>query len=398
VNEWDTRIPVNEWDTRIPVNEWDTRIPVNEWDTRIPVNEWDTRIPVNEWDTRIPVNEWDTRIPVNEWDTRIPVNEWDTRIPVNEWDTRIPVNEWDTRIPVNEWDTRIPVNEWDTRIPHNPGTKNMNQLDKAIKKNMQIVVAEVSSSFGTENEKLNLLKKNVGKIVAIPTEEIYLNENVRREIDQSSLEFRKLVESVREYGLLQSAVVEVREENSAYKLVCVAGHRRILAARELNLQKVSCLIQQFDDRSKRTGAALAENLNRESLHCIDVAEGYADLLENGWTEDRLAIHFERDKKTIKRYLNIARWADNIKKLIRQHKDKFSTRVVLQEFASRHFENNEALLNAVMLKISGAETNRDAKKNILVRKKIDSYFSEHQEIHTSTKEVVFEILKHLKIIS
>lgn len=270
----------------------------------------------------------------------------------------------------------------------------MSQLEKAIRRQMKTVVDEVSSA-PAQNEKLELLKKNIGKIVVIPVHEIQLDENVRQEVDEQSLEFRKLVESIREFGILQNAVVEVREDNEGYKLVCVAGHRRVLAAKELMLPKIQCLITQYTQRSGRMGAALAENLNRENLHSIDVAEGYAELVDSGWTDERIANHFEKDRKTIKRFLTIASWPENVKTIIRKNKEKITTRIIL-ELASRSFSDHATLLNAVKQKIIGNELPNSSRRNTLIHKKIENYFSAHKEIDSSTKEIVIDILRQLKI--
>ena len=62
-------------------------------------------------------------------------------------------------------------------------------------------------------------------------------------------------------------------------MICVAGHRRILAAKAAkNIAKVPCLLQAYANSGDSVGVALAENLNREDLHCLDVAGGYRELV------------------------------------------------------------------------------------------------------------------------
>ena len=134
------------------------------------------------------------------------------------------------------------------------------------------------------------IAKNIGKLFSLATKNILMNENIRQEIDINSDEFKNLLESIKKFGLLQSLVVEYRESEvnpNGYELICVAGHRRLTAAKILNIEKVPCLIHQYNDLSDRTGIALSENLNREGLYCLDIADGYAELSKLGWTEEKM---------------------------------------------------------------------------------------------------------------
>ena len=175
------------------------------------------------------------------------------------------------------------------------------KLETAVKNTMSSVLSEVNSVISNQNnlkdEKLVLLKNNIGKIVSIPIDDILIDENVRNNVETNTYEFFRLVESIRENGVLQSIVVELRETADGFKLICVAGHRRILASKSVGIQKIPCLIKSFTSGSQRTGAALSENINRENLYCLDIAEGYAELLASGWSEEKISIHFEKDKRT-----------------------------------------------------------------------------------------------------
>src|SRR5579871_811586 len=183
----------------------------------------------------------------------------------------------------------------------------MTNLSGAVAKTMNLVFADIETSTNEVKKRINALKANIGKVANLPLDEIETNENVRKSIDTTSDSFLRLVESIRKYGVLENVVVELRlnKRETDYKLVCIAGHRRILAAKATGvISKVPCLLQLYTQKGDNVGVALAENLNREDLHCLDVAEGYRDLTNAGWKEDDLAKHFCRDVRTIRHYLKM----------------------------------------------------------------------------------------------
>jgi ParB family chromosome partitioning protein len=103
----------------------------------------------------------------------------------------------------------------------------------------------------------------------------------------------------------------------------------------------------------RVSIGLTENLVRQDLHCIDVADGYEELQRNGWTEEQIADRFERGQRTVHRYLLIAAWPDSVKQQIRKYPDIFTTRVIFNNFVSRGFANDQELKQAVEAKIAAS---------------------------------------------
>ena len=155
----------------------------------------------------------------------------------------------------------------------------MSNLDSSVKKTMDFIFADMDKKTlkDAKKKRLSALKANIGKIVTISIDEIVTNENIRKNIDTKSESFLRLVASIKKYGILENIVAELRinARGSDYRLVCIAGHRRILAAKKTKIiTKVPCLLQAYHKPGDPVGAALAENLNREDLHCLDVARGY----------------------------------------------------------------------------------------------------------------------------
>lgn len=226
----------------------------------------------------------------------------------------------------------------------------MSDLSHAVTKTMNFVFADIDMATQEKKTRLEILKANVGKIANIPIDEIETDQNIRSNIDIKSESFLRLVESIKKYGILENVVVnlQISQDDDNYKLICVAGHRRILAAKVIgNIYKIPCLIQDYIKNGDNVGAALAENLNREDLHCLDIAEGYQSLVKSGWSEEDLANHFCRDKRTIKHYLKMSSWTMEIKKIIRKNNKLLSTRVIMRQFAYRKFASMADLKEAIV---------------------------------------------------
>ncbi len=237
-------------------------------------------------------------------------------------------------------------------------------LQAGVEKTFQGVIKEINNASKEIDPKLERLRANIGKIFALEPNDIIGNENIRTNFDKESEDFKRLLQSVKSDGVLQSLVVELRENGDKFQLICVAGHRRLEAAKEAGISKVPCLIQKFTDPSNRTRVALAENIIRENLHPLDVAEGYSELLKMGWDEEKIAQYFERDEKTIRRYLNIAGWREDIKELVFKHKEIFNYSVIMKKYALRTIMYNEQQdeLKTEFLKLIENKDKIEVKKN------------------------------------
>ena len=96
---------------------------------------------------------------------------------------------------------------------------------------------------------------------------------------------RSLAASIREVGILQPIVVR-RTGDGGYELI--AGERRLRAARVAGLATVPVVLRDSDD-SELLREALIENIHREDLNPIELAEAFRALLEElGLRQEELA--------------------------------------------------------------------------------------------------------------
>jgi ParB family chromosome partitioning protein len=107
-------------------------------------------------------------------------------------------------------------------------------------------------------------------------------------------ELGDLVESVREKGILQPVIV--RPTNAGYELV--AGERRLRAAQAAGVDTVPAIVKKFSDRESLE-AALVENVQREDLNAIELAEAYYRLsAEFSLSHEEIARRVGKDRVTV----------------------------------------------------------------------------------------------------
>ncbi len=109
-----------------------------------------------------------------------------------------------------------------------------------------------------------------------------------------------LAASIQEYGILQPLLV--RKTAAGYELI--AGERRLRASKMAGLVEVPVLIREMDEK-ETAEIAMIENLQREDLHFLEEAEGFAQLLHNfGFTQEVLAERMSKSQSTIANKLRL----------------------------------------------------------------------------------------------
>jgi ParB/RepB/Spo0J family partition protein len=229
------------------------------------------------------------------------------------------------------------------------------------------------------NPLLESLRRNVNRVVMIPIDIVVIEENVRRQVDETSPEFLELMDSIREKGVRQNIIVDLQDANEdEFKIVATAGQRRILAGKRAGIKQVAALVLRLNGRGERLVEGLAENLLREDLHCLDLAEAYAALIEEGWTEEEIAGKFERRRRTILQFLRLARYPQKAKDLIRTHGAIFTTHLLFNKFVAKSWKNDNELLQALRETINGRKPQPPPKITVNQNRLVTSV-SRHSEM-------------------
>ena len=122
-----------------------------------------------------------------------------------------------------------------------------------------------------------------GGVFELPVEQIQANRRQPRTVFADE-PLDSLAASIKEVGVLQPVVV--RRVGDGYELI--AGERRLRAAKKAGLEKIPVILRKSDD-AESLREALIENIHRENLNPIELAESFHTLLEElGLKQETLA--------------------------------------------------------------------------------------------------------------
>ena len=220
-------------------------------------------------------------------------------------------------------------------------------------KGLESAVKPAVAKAPAEDATLVALRKNIGRVVALPLDVLVIEQNVRKILDTASEDFAVLVEDIRQHGVRQNIAAELQEDRQgSYRLMVVFGQRRVLAARQAGIEKIPALIVKQDDPADRIFLGLAENIFRAEMHPLDKADSYQELLDAGWSTQKLSEKFERKKRTMQGFLRLARFPPKAKDVIRQNPEPFTAHLLFNRFLGRAWPEERELVQALRLIAEG----------------------------------------------
>ncbi|MBN2388681.1 MAG: ParB/RepB/Spo0J family partition protein [Anaerolineales bacterium] len=121
-----------------------------------------------------------------------------------------------------------------------------------------------------------------------------------------------LVDSVREYGIIQPLLATL-EAGGRY--VLIAGERRLEAARQVGMDKVPVIVRAADEQ-QRLELALVENVQRQGLGVLELAEAYRQLGEEfGLSHGEIARRVGRSRVAVTNVLRLLNLPDEVKRAL-----------------------------------------------------------------------------------
>lgn len=168
-------------------------------------------------------------------------------------------------------------------------------MSKRLGKGLEALLPQISENDTVQTAKVKDLRANPYQ--------------PRREFDEDKL--KELAESIREHGIIQPIIV--RKSVRGYEIV--AGERRWRAARSLDLEEVPVVIKEFDDQ-QMTEIALIENLQREDLNSLEIAEAYNNIMDKfNLTQEELAKKVGQSRSHVANFLRLLNLAPEIQKYV-----------------------------------------------------------------------------------
>jgi ParB family transcriptional regulator, chromosome partitioning protein len=144
----------------------------------------------------------------------------------------------------------------------------------------------------------------------------------RRIFDEEGLQ--ELAQSIQDYGQLAPIILKQGEEPGAY--ILVAGERRYRAHQLLGKDEIYAILTEGDVDE----VSLIENIHRQDLHPLELAESFQRLMEkHAWNQEELAQVMRKNRRTINEVLRLNRLPGEIKEQCRNSTDIVSASVLIQ---------------------------------------------------------------------
>ncbi len=130
---------------------------------------------------------------------------------------------------------------------------------------------------------------------------------------RNDAELQNLADSIQEHGVLQPLVVLPANADGSHELI--AGERRLEAARLAGLTSVPVIVRIADER-QQLELALIENLQREDLNPLEVAEGYRQLAEDfGLSHEEIAEQMGKSRTAVSNTLRLLKLSAAVRKAL-----------------------------------------------------------------------------------
>lgn len=176
----------------------------------------------------------------------------------------------------------------------------------ALGRGLDSILGDVEQAYNKELHKELVADIEIDRIEPNPFQP-------RRNFSDESL--RELSQSIERHGLIQPIIVIRKGDN----FTLIAGERRLRATKLLGDDKIKAIVANIGDKNLRE-LALIENIQRENLSPIELANAYQELInEYKITQEALASIVKKSRTQITNTLRLLGLDEYTKELIDEGK-------------------------------------------------------------------------------
>ncbi len=210
------------------------------------------------------------------------------------------------------------------------------------------------------------------EVLDLPIAEVSPNPNQpRKHFDDSAL--AELANSIKQYGVVQPIIVK-RISNHHYQII--AGERRWRASKIACQPTIPAIVQNKDEE-ENVAVAIIENVQREQLNPIELAEALQQLnIQYGFSHEVIGQMVGKNRSTISNLLRLLNLVPEVRELVISGDIEMGhARVLLSLIPDQQLEIAQHVIDR---QLSVRETEALVKKNktVKVRKQVD--YSEETE--------------------
>ncbi|MCB0705179.1 MAG: ParB/RepB/Spo0J family partition protein [Saprospiraceae bacterium] len=187
---------------------------------------------------------------------------------------------------------------------------------KVKKKELGLGIRALLSNMETEENpeiQQEFVRELTHTVANIPVSQIEVNPfQPRKEFAPEALE--ELAESLKVHGLIQPITVR-RLNDEAFQLI--SGERRLRASKLAGLEEVPAYIRLANDQ-EMLEMALVENIQRQNLNPIEVAQTYQRLLDEcNLTHENLADRIGKKRITVTHFLGLLKLPPQVQTALKE---------------------------------------------------------------------------------
>lgn len=153
----------------------------------------------------------------------------------------------------------------------------------------------------------------VGSVQEIPVDLVDPNpRQPRQEFDSGEL--AELAASIREHGILQPLIMTF-EPQSSDRYTLIAGHRRLLAARQAGLRTVPAVVREASQQ-QRLEMAIVENVQRTDLNPLEQAQAYQLLADEfGLSHEQIAERVGKSRPAVTNRIRLLSLPEDVRQAL-----------------------------------------------------------------------------------
>ena len=178
---------------------------------------------------------------------------------------------------------------------------------KALGRGLDALFGEIDEAYENEGTQQD-------SILELSLKEIRPNPyQPRKSFDEESL--LELAESIKKDGLLQPIIVT--EDIDGY--ILIAGERRFRASKLAKLKTIRAIVLSSDEQKMRQ-FALIENIQREDLNSIELADSYSELIKlHDVTHEELSLMIHKSRTHITNTIRLLQLSQKTQKYLIEKK-------------------------------------------------------------------------------
>lgn len=122
----------------------------------------------------------------------------------------------------------------------------------------------------------------------------------------------ELKQSIQEHGVIQP--ITIHKTEAGFELI--SGERRLRAVIELGYERIPAYIIEVESQDKLLELALIENIQREDLNPIEIAQAYNKLQkDHGLTQEEVSQKVGKDRATVANFIRLLKLPEKVQQCL-----------------------------------------------------------------------------------